>query len=380
MMRKNGGPGNMHFFKPMLPGFSKKLAIPTAFVREIVKERCNVRTSTLVNPNGKSWRVDVYEDHKKDYMYFSGNGWLRFVRAHKLGVGYFVVFCYKGNMVFKFRVYDLSACEITSYASSDAPRENFYNNKKKTNNENEKKKMKEKITVINVEEDEENFEDDDGDEVTESIEKRKKQQLKKISEVKFEKENEDYEIEKDLKGTIDEKKMTKKKKKISEVKIEGEHDELRLKRRRKSSRDKIEESDNKSTYKVRMNPRYHERIQRNNGSTTGTKPKFEATVWPCNLSSPYMNIPVEFSDTNGLTEHNELTLMDPKGRLWQVRVMHRRTRFGGSRNTSSMHTGWVKFAAANKLEVGDKCIFKLGSENKNGRLLMKVSIRKKAVC
>lgn len=92
-------------------------AIPNAVSDHILKEECNAMTATLVSPNGMSWDVRVYIDDMREKLYFGGEGWLQFVHAHNLGLGYFLVFCYEGNMMFNFRVYDLSACETTSYAS-----------------------------------------------------------------------------------------------------------------------------------------------------------------------------------------------------------------------------------------------------------------------
>ena len=63
-----------------------------------------------MNPNGKAWHVEVHKD--KQSMYFEGAGWIEAIRAHNLELGYFLVFSYKRNMVFNFKAYDLSTCEI----------------------------------------------------------------------------------------------------------------------------------------------------------------------------------------------------------------------------------------------------------------------------
>lgn len=41
---------------------------------------------------------------------FFGNGWKEFTEAHDLCVGYFLVFCHEGNMVFTVKVFDWSGC------------------------------------------------------------------------------------------------------------------------------------------------------------------------------------------------------------------------------------------------------------------------------
>jgi len=65
-----------------------------------------------VNPNGKAWHVDLHKDKDRQSMYFEGAGWIELIHIHKLELGYFLVLSYKGNMVFNFKAYDLSTCEI----------------------------------------------------------------------------------------------------------------------------------------------------------------------------------------------------------------------------------------------------------------------------
>lgn len=89
------------------------------------------------------------------------------------------------------------------------------------------------------------------------------------------------------------------------------------------------------------------------------------------------NIPWDFADANGLTEHEGLTLKDPQDRSWPVCIKHRRTRFGNGRNSSYMSKGWQEFAIANELKLGDKCRFEFESEVNNGKVVMQVEIWKK---
>lgn len=115
-------------------------AIPTGFVEHIMKETSSTKAATLVSPNGEQWHVDICKDKSiKHDVYFCGNGWLKFVHAHNLGLGYFLVFGYRGNMLFDIRVYDPSTCEITSYASSDAHKEDFVEESSNAKLEKEKK-------------------------------------------------------------------------------------------------------------------------------------------------------------------------------------------------------------------------------------------------
>ena len=76
-----------------------------------MKEKSSKTAASLVNPNGESWHVNVYRDDDQD-MYIGGPGWLELARAHNLSLGYFLMFHYEGSMVFTFRAFDLSTCEI----------------------------------------------------------------------------------------------------------------------------------------------------------------------------------------------------------------------------------------------------------------------------
>ena len=122
-------------------------AVPTGFVKHIEKKKCSRTTATIVSPNGESWHVDVYNDRMQENMYFGGDGWLQFVHAHNLKPGYFLVFCYRGNMVFSFRAFDLSTCEITSYASTDVRKEDVSNNENNADIEKEKMMMMPEVKV-----------------------------------------------------------------------------------------------------------------------------------------------------------------------------------------------------------------------------------------
>lgn len=85
-------------------------SLPRAFVKRSSMEESQKRAK-LVNPDGRSWRIHAYK--VKLDVYFAGDSWVHFLKAHDIKVGYFLVFSYRGNMVFNFRAYDLSTCEIT---------------------------------------------------------------------------------------------------------------------------------------------------------------------------------------------------------------------------------------------------------------------------
>ncbi|XP_042493919.1 B3 domain-containing protein REM10-like isoform X2 [Macadamia integrifolia] len=97
----------LQFFKPILPPF-QQLSIPKAFLKHLVDEMCEegVGEATLRNHRcaSKSWRVKV-----KGFCFTVG--WDDFIRDNDLGFGDFVVFAYKGAMVFDVKVFDRSSCE-----------------------------------------------------------------------------------------------------------------------------------------------------------------------------------------------------------------------------------------------------------------------------
>lgn len=59
----------------------------------------------------------------------------------------------------------------------------------------------------------------------------------------------------------------------------------------------------------------------------------------------------------------ELKLEDPQGRSWHVNLCHRKK---PSSAGSGIHIGkgWQEFVRGNKLQVGDRCVFKFLSEGK----------------
>ncbi|ONK78076.1 uncharacterized protein A4U43_C02F14040 [Asparagus officinalis] len=45
-------------------------------------------------------------------VHIGGLGWANLAHAHNLGLGYFLIFQYQGNIVFDFKAFDLITCEI----------------------------------------------------------------------------------------------------------------------------------------------------------------------------------------------------------------------------------------------------------------------------
>ncbi|ONK78357.1 uncharacterized protein A4U43_C02F17790 [Asparagus officinalis] len=100
------------FFRVLRPGFSNRLTLPTKFVKNVLmNKKGELGLASLVNPIGEIWHVEVYK-HADEDMCIGGLGWSELAHAHNLGLGYFLVFRYRGDMVFDFRAFDLSTCEI----------------------------------------------------------------------------------------------------------------------------------------------------------------------------------------------------------------------------------------------------------------------------
>lgn len=95
-----------HFIKWMLPGFSRRLIIPPAFVKHLVGERCD--RAILKSSTGKSWEVKVGGGEGSLWL---EEGWLDFVSEHDISVGELLVFRYDGNMTFHVTIFGISTCE-----------------------------------------------------------------------------------------------------------------------------------------------------------------------------------------------------------------------------------------------------------------------------
>ncbi|KAF2302829.1 hypothetical protein GH714_008585 [Hevea brasiliensis] len=106
-------PSKPHFFKPVLPGFERKLSIPVSFFKYLKGQKCE--KAVLRSIAGKLWYVKVNGCRFED-------GWEEFVRDHDLHVGDFLVFRHEGDMVFDVMVFDPSACQ-REYLSFDVKEE-----------------------------------------------------------------------------------------------------------------------------------------------------------------------------------------------------------------------------------------------------------------
>ncbi|KAK1268268.1 hypothetical protein QJS04_geneDACA006561 [Acorus gramineus] len=90
-----------------------------------------------------------------------------------------------------------------------------------------------------------------------------------------------------------------------------------------------------------------------------TRRCFKVSINPFNLLLPYMNIPHEFIESNGLQHTCKVRMTNANGRSWEVSILHRqndRSRFTG---------GWQKFIDSNGFGVGEVLVFEIDPDDKD---------------
>lgn len=82
------------------------------------------------------------------------------------------------------------------------------------------------------------------------------------------------------------------------------------------------------------------------------------------------HVPARFTKSCSILKgQDEVTVEDPRGRAWPIGLFHcNRSR------TIYISKGWLEFARANELKVGNRCIFKLVSRANSSLLQMSVRI------
>ncbi|CAK9178590.1 unnamed protein product [Ilex paraguariensis] len=108
-------------------------------------------------------------------------------------------------------------------------------------------------------------------------------------------------------------------------------------------------------------------------SDSQRNPYFETTIHSSGIRGN-LTVPADFVRSNDLVQRNSLTLRDPSGKSWPVKLNHRHVYARNSRRLT-MGRGWSSFYASNKLKKGDVCIFELiDTTRKFGTVLMDVQI------
>ncbi|KAG9443603.1 hypothetical protein H6P81_014943 [Aristolochia fimbriata] len=98
----------MKFFKILLPGFEKKLALPPAFSIHLNGEDTRHRNAILSSDLGGSWPVKIGV-HRRGMWFLKG--WSEFVADHGLFSLDFLLFEYQGDLRFRVTVFGRNACE-----------------------------------------------------------------------------------------------------------------------------------------------------------------------------------------------------------------------------------------------------------------------------
>ncbi|XP_042493927.1 B3 domain-containing protein REM5-like isoform X3 [Macadamia integrifolia] len=126
------------FFKLILPPF-QQLSIPKAFLKHLMDEMSEegVGEATLRNRQcaQKSWHVKV-----KGFCFTKG--WSDFVRDNDLGFGDFLVFTYKGSMIFDVKVFDRSCCEKKHHPPATPTKRETQKRQERDNNQLEEEEIK----------------------------------------------------------------------------------------------------------------------------------------------------------------------------------------------------------------------------------------------
>ncbi|PVH35105.1 hypothetical protein PAHAL_7G106200 [Panicum hallii] len=87
----------------------EEMKIPARFVKHYITEEClNRQMAVVVSPLGKFWRIKLQNDQSG--VFFAGV-WSQFLAFHGISEGEVLLLRYEGNMVFKFKVFEISGCQ-----------------------------------------------------------------------------------------------------------------------------------------------------------------------------------------------------------------------------------------------------------------------------
>ncbi|KAM0871156.1 hypothetical protein ACQ4PT_039550 [Festuca glaucescens] len=97
------------FLMPLFPHWMDKMPIPAEFLkrRYIPDEELNRRKATFMNPSSDLWHIDLEKDGSN--VFFAGD-WSKFLKFHGIALGQALLIRYQGNMIFTFKVFELTGC------------------------------------------------------------------------------------------------------------------------------------------------------------------------------------------------------------------------------------------------------------------------------
>ncbi|KAF9609017.1 hypothetical protein IFM89_012356 [Coptis chinensis] len=118
----------------------------------------------------------------------------------------------------------------------------------------------------------------------------------------------------------------------------------------------IEKMNNKMNEKVAKE--FHGSKGKSSAKRVEDPPQFTVTLQPRHLNWQTLTVDQNFARENGLTNRRRMiTLRDPKGKLWKVRLNHKE-----SSGKVYFQSGWPEFRDGHKLKAEDGCTFKLVSK------------------
>ncbi|KAJ3693388.1 hypothetical protein LUZ60_008868 [Juncus effusus] len=320
------------FFKVLFPNPSADLRVPPDFHTYLPHKL--PKQATLSVQGGTNWPVEV---HRNDQDIFFRTGWSEFAKAHDLRTGYFLIFRYKGNMVFNIIIFDTTCCD-KEYAQPPVMQSSH-----STEIEDSSESSDETLSVKSY--------DSETEISSDSLNKRKKLSNGKAERV----------LEKG-KSSISQK--TIRKRKTVEISPEQSLSE--------KSSGEMETSTNSIGVKWKANGKAKLKFRKENNPSLQQKERkktvkiiqdstdcrqFEKILNLSALKHNELNMPKNFFIKNGLAKKQTFFLKSTKdGVPWKMHFSLREYQV-------RVYKGWSEFAKEEDLKIGDHLSFKLISSD-----------------
>ncbi|KAK6923747.1 B3 DNA binding domain [Dillenia turbinata] len=332
-----------HFFKIVLHSVlrDRKLKIPREFVKKHAKDLSG--PVYLKVPNGDLWRVELKKSSGDIWLQ---QGWQLFSDHYSIGVGHFLVFRYEGYSNFHVLIFDTSATEIKYPVKTNKGKKSCFDGPSE-------------VPEMIDSEDEDGFQ---------SIRTRRAGAEPKVPLVKAIQDDNSVQILGDYPPSNREG-ASRGKEGCQKPQKEDTDDEVSL-----------EILDDLSPEQMKIHEKPQSNVFLKKGSVVGIgsgdaferakgyksdNPFFIVTMRRSYVSQQYvLHIPSQFAKRNFTSVRRHVTLKDPYGRTWSVRL------WPGKMN-AKFSTGWKEFSQSNQLKENDVCFFE---QDKGSRYMMKVII------
>ncbi|XP_062024802.1 B3 domain-containing protein Os01g0723500-like [Rosa rugosa] len=323
------------FFKVLIGDFSNHLQIPPAFYKHFDgkgPQQTHLRTLA------KTWLVNV---EKIDGKFFFRKGWKKFVHGNGLKLGEFLVFRYFGNSKFFVDIYGRNTCKKDFVKAVEKSEKEGHGNEDNQGLKGvaEGTRTGQATNSIHIK-----------DEVIDTESERSLHPLTRNTgkDVALERANA-FKIEDEEKqGNDDED--------------EDDDDSIRIPNDLPPCTKTMEKSP--------LGPQLVKRRQSSSSTNIGGKdvalqkanafksadPSFVVPMHISYVHAGYMNVPSAFAKGYLTKRPSEVTLQ-VNGETWSVNLQY-------ERNMKRLTTGWADFVRANKLEVGNACVFVLSNDDK----------------